>query len=206
MRIGAAIFGISEYVDDTLNNDTNRLHYASNDAISFERYVRAAWSAASHTAIECRTDRTATLAQWSLSITRIAAFKPDFFVVYLAGHAFRTDESKSGFCLTDTRGSDGVLNAEEIDRAFNSVGADTSILLLDCCHAEAVVGQAHFFRTLGGSHARLFLCSARSDQRAWEDASIRHGLFSNAVIRVWLIPHRSQTLMAMSTSTICSRL
>ena len=183
MRVGAAIFGISEYVDDTLNSDTNRLRYASNDAISFERYVRAAWSAAPHTAIECWTDRTATLAQWSSSVARIADFKPDFFVVYLAGHAFRTDESKSGFYLTDTRGSDSVLNAEEIDRAFNSVGADTSILLLDCCHAEAVVGQAHFFRTLGGSHARLFLCSARSDQRAWEDASIRHGLFSNAVIR-----------------------
>ncbi len=183
MRVGAAIFGISEYSDINLNTGANKLLYASEDVLSFERYVRAAWSTATLLTIECWTDHSATSSEWSSSIERLAAFKLDLFIVYLAGHAFRTEQDNAVFCLADAHGNDGVLTSEEIDRAFESIGAGTSVLFLDCCHAEAVVAGTRFFRVLDGSRARLFLCSARSEQRAWEDSTIQHGLFSNAVIR-----------------------
>lgn len=182
MRVAAILFGISQYEDVGLNRGSNALRYAANDAESFERYVRAAWSTASHLSIECWTDRDATSAQWLSSIERIAVEKPDLFVAYLAGHALPDGENSSAFCLADAKDRAGILKAEDFDRAFRSVGARTSVLFLDCCHAEAVIAKADFFHVLEDSAARLFLCSARGGQRAWEDAAIRHGLFSNAVI------------------------
>ena len=183
MRVGAAIFGISEYVDVTLNADDNKLHFASNDALSFEKYVRAAWPISVNHAVQCWTDRNATLAQWSSSIAHIATTKPELFIVYLAGHALRSDNSNVAFCLTDTRDEDSAITSKIIDQTFNVVDAKISILFLDCCYAEAIVNQTAFFCKLARSRARLFLCSARSNQPAWEDVSIKHGLFSRAVIR-----------------------
>ena len=184
MRVGAAIFGVSEYADDRLNTDARKLSFASNDARSFARYVRAAWPTTTDgNVVECWTDRTATMPKWSSSIDRLAASKPELFIAYLAGHAIATDNSTAAFCLTDTRDENSAVTADVIDHAFDLIGADVSILFLDCCHAEAVVSGSKFFRHLRGNRARLFLCSARSEQRAWEDATLEHGLFSSAVVR-----------------------
>ena len=183
MNVAAAIFGISEYSDDILNSGPNKLYYAAADAVSFERYVRAAWAAASRLTIECRTDRAATSTEWSTSIERLSTFKPDLFIAYLAGHAVLADEDNAVFCFADAHDGSGVLTSEELDLGLASIGAGTSILFLDCCHAEALVAGMRFFRRLDGRRARLFLCSARTDQKAWEDAAIQHGLFSNALIR-----------------------
>ena len=86
------------------------------------------------------------------------------------------------FAWPDSNLGAGILEAGEFDRAFRQVGAPTSILFLDCCHAEGVIADAKFFHALEDGAARLFLCSSRADQRAWEDIALRHGLFSNAVI------------------------
>ena len=183
MQIAAAVFGISRYEDASINRSAYRLHYAAKDADSFCKYVQAAWAAASDTAIECFTDSTATSTAWSSSITRLSAFDPDIFIVYLSGHAIRAEDSNAQFCLADSSNDGGTLDFLAIDRAFEQIGAETSILLLDCCYAEGVVKQSAFFRSLAGSHARIFLCSARSDQRSCEDSTIQHGLFSNAALR-----------------------
>ena len=183
MRIAAAIFGISAYEDDAIVGSIDRLHYAADDAVSFKRYVEAAYSFASEIAIECFTDSNATFDTWSSSIDRLSSFKPDTFIVYLSGHAIRSEDSNSFFCLADTSGPDSALDIQTIDHALARVGAETSLLFLDCCYAEAIVEQSEFFRSLCGDQARIFLCSARSNQRAWEDSSIQHGLFSNALIR-----------------------
>lgn len=183
MRVGAVVFGVSDYVDETLNSGPNQLRYAADDARSFEHYAVAAWSTAEQLTIESHFDRDATFGQWQAAIDRIASARPDLFVVYLAGHAIHLDNQVTAFCLADARGHDAVLTASDIDDALEAVGASTSLLLMDCCHAEAVVSGAWFFRALNGDRARLFLCSARADQRAWEDDTIQHGLFSNAVIR-----------------------
>jgi len=184
VRIAAAIFGVSEYTDDTLNADTHKLSFAANDAGSFARYMRAAWPTnTDENLVECWTDRAATMPRWSSSISRIANAKPDLFIAYLAGHAIQTGNSAAAFCLTDTQDENTAVTAAVIDQAFNLVGADVSILFLDCCHAEAVVSGTAFFGGLYGSRARLFLCSARSEQRAWEEATLEHGLFSSAILR-----------------------
>ena len=181
MHVAAAVFGISQYQDATLRR-THALKYAANDAVTFERYVRAAWSNASHLAVECWTDTDATSAKWSSTIDRIAGTNPDVFVVYAAGHGWRKAENSAVFCLSDTNGDDGTLGAPDFDRAFRRIGANTSILFLDCCHAEAVIAEAEFFHALENSAVRLFLCSSRAGQKAWEDDAVQHGLFSNAIV------------------------
>jgi hypothetical protein len=58
------------------------------------------------------------------------------------------------------------------------LNAVRSVLILDCCFAEAIVRQADYFRQLGTSEARLFVASSRADQRTWEDDGVQHGIFS----------------------------
>ena len=174
---------MSNYKDRSLNIGPNRLDFAAQDAVSFERYVRAGWSDATSVTVECQTDLNATYANWSAALGRLSQQELDIFVIYLAGHAVLTTENDAAFCFADASGDHGRLGPAEIDNALEVVGADITLLLLDSCHAEAVVAGSIFFRYLKGTRARLFLCSARADQRAWEDASVGHGLFSNAIIR-----------------------
>ena len=125
------------------------------------------------------------MASWTEAIDALHEARPDLFVAYLAGHGIKRDNDHFHFCLHDANIEDGsqlgIISGADIDHAFTHVGARTSILFLDCCHAEGIVAGTSYFRSLEGDHARLFLVSARSDQRAWEDDSIGHGLFSNAV-------------------------
>lgn len=183
MRVAAAVFGVGRYADPELDSGANRLEFAAEDALSFASYARAAWSTAVELTVECRTDEGATAAEWTSAVRRAAAFGPDLFVAYLAGHGVVLDDERAGFCFSDAREGKGVLHAEGLDLALSQIGADSTILLLDCCYAEGVVRGGSFFGSLQGSDARVFLCSARGDQKAWEDSSIRHGLFSNALIR-----------------------
>ena len=125
------------------------------------------------------------MVSWTEAIDALHEARFDLFVGYLAGHAIKRDDDDFNFCLHDGDIEDGsqrgILSGTDIDHAFARVSARTSILFLDCCHAEGIVAGTSYFRSLEGDRARLFLVSARSDQRAWEDDSIGQGLFSNAV-------------------------
>ena len=185
MRVGAALFGVSRYAAQALNDGPNRLQYAANDVQSFASYARAAWASADSLTLRLATDDGASSASWSEAIDALHEARLDLFIGYLAGHGIKRDNDHFHFCLHDADIEDGsqqgIISGVDIDHAFARVGARTSILFLDCCYAEGIVAGASYFRSLDGDRARLFLVSARSDQRAWEDDSIRHGLFSNAV-------------------------
>ncbi len=185
MRVGAALFGVSRYAAPALNDGPNRLRYAADDVQSFASYASAAWANADSLTIRLATDDRASSASWTEAIGALHEARLDLFVGYLAGHGIKRDKEHFHFCLHDADIEDGnqqgIISGAGIDHAFTHVGARTSILFLDCCHAEGIVAGTSYFRSLDGDLARLFLVSARSDQRAWEDASIGHGLFSNAV-------------------------
>jgi len=179
------LFGVSRYAAQALNDGPNRLQYAANDVQSFAGYARAAWANADSLTLRLATDDGASLASWTEAIDALHEARLDLFIGYLAGHGIKSDNDHFHFCLHDADIEDGsqrgIISGADIDHAFAHVGARTSILFLDCCHAEGIVAGTSYFRSLEGDRARLFLVSARSDQRAWEDDSIRHGLFSNAV-------------------------
>ena len=179
------MFGVSRYAEQVLNDGPNGLQYAAADARSFASYARAAWADADSLTLCLATNDDASSASWIEAIDTLHEAKLDLFVGYLAGHGIKRDSGHFHFCLHDAdmeSGSKrGMISGIDIDHAFARVGARTSILFLDCCHAEGIVAGTSFFRSLDGDHARLFLVSARSDQRAWEDDTIGHGLFSNAV-------------------------
>ena len=185
MRVGAALFGVSRYAAQALNEGPNRLRYAADDARSFASYARAAWTNADSLTLRLAIDEEATSASWTEAVDALHEARLDLFIAYLAGHGVRGENDHFQFCLHDAEmvaGSPlGRISGDHIDHAFAHVGAPTSILFLDCCHAEGIVAGTSYFRSLDGDRARLFLVSARSDQRAWEDDSIGHGLFSNAV-------------------------
>ena len=179
------MFGVSRYAAQLLNDGPNRLQYAADDVRSFASYARAAWANADSLTLRLATDDGASSASWTEAIDTLREARPDFFIGYLAGHGIKSDSGHFHFCLHDADiedgGQRGIISGADIDHAFARVGARTSILFLDCCHAEGIVAGTSYFRSLNGDRARLFLVSARSDQRAWEDDSIRHGHFSNAV-------------------------
>ena len=187
MHVGAALFGVSRYKAQALNDGLNRLQYAADDVRSFASYVRAVWSNADSLTLRLATDDDASSASWTEAIDTLHQAKLDLFIGYLAGHGIKRDGDRFHFCLHDADIENGIqkgiISGTEIDHAFARVGARTSILFLDCCHAEGIVAGTSYFRSLNGDRARLFLVSARSDQRAWEDDSIGHGLFSNAVMQ-----------------------
>ena len=185
MRVGAALFGVSRYAAQVLNDGPNRLQYAADDVRSFASYARAAWADADSLTLRLATEDGASSASWTEAIGALHEARLDLFIGYLAGHGVKRDSDHFQFCLHDADIEDGsqqgIISGADIDHAFARVGARTSILFLDCCHAEGIVAGTSYFRSLNGDRARLFLVSARSDQRAWEDDSIGHGLFSNAV-------------------------
>ena len=185
MRVGAALFGVSRYAAQALNDGPNRLQYAADDVRSFASYSRAAWTNADSLTLRLATDDGASSASWTEAIDTLHEARLDLFIGYLAGHGIKRASDHFHFCLHDADIEDGshqgIISGADIDYAFARVGARTSILFLDCCHAEGIVAGSSYFRSLNGDRARLFLVSARSDQRAWEDDSFGHGLFSNAV-------------------------
>ena len=185
MRVGAALFGVSRYAAQALNDGPNRLQYAADDVRSFASYARAAWANADSLTLRLATDDGASSASWTEAIDILHEARLDLFIGYLAGHGIKRDSDHYHFCLHDADIEDGsqqgIISGADVDHAFARIGARTSILFLDCCHAEGIVAGTFYFRTLNGDRARLFLVSARSDQRAWEDHAVGHGLFSNAV-------------------------
>ena len=187
MRVGAALFGVSRYAAHVLNDGPDRLQYAADDVRSFACYARAAWVNADSLTLRLATDDSASTASWTEAIDALHEARLDLFIGYLAGHGVRRDGDRFHFCLhdadTENGTQQGMISGTDIGRAFERVGARTSILFLDCCYAEGIVAGTSYFRSLNGDRARLFLVSARSDQRAWEDASIGHGLFSNALMQ-----------------------
>jgi hypothetical protein len=182
MHIGALVAGIEEYVDPRYRQSQFRLQYAIEDAKAFVRYLSTAWQ--DHTLhIRCLSDDQATAQEIGAAAAWLSGQSIDILFVYLSGHGEKDSEGNGWFCLVDAVPGKLSLDGTSLDRIFSTVGARTSLLLLDCCYAESVLSNSRFFGGLQNAYARLFLCSSRAGQQTWEDHGVRHGIFSNILLR-----------------------
>jgi hypothetical protein len=182
MQIGALVIGIEDYANPEYRQSQFRLQYAVEDAKAFVRYLTTAWQ--DHVLhICCLENGQATQEAVLAAVVRLAEQSIDILFVYLSGHGDKDSQSNGWFCLVDAVPGERSFDGTLIDTVFLRVGARTSLLLLDCCYAESVLSNSRFFASLQNAHSRLFICSSRADQQTWEDDGVRHGIFSNILLR-----------------------
>ena len=183
MRTASVSIGVVDYEQSYYRSSSMWLRHAAADAAAFHRYASTGWSApyGDHTLLQ---DARATLADMERTFSRLASGpRLDLLLVYLSGHG-EVDKAGNGwFCLCDARQGETSLGTGALDSLLGRVNADRVILLVDCCHAEALVSGMPFFSKLDGNSTRVFVASARASQRAWEDESLRRSLFSDVLLR-----------------------
>lgn len=186
MRTASISVGIGRYLHEEYGKSDMRLHFAQDDARAFSLYAKGADDG---DGIDARhrllIDGEADWDGLRHATTQIAAAgRPDLFTLYLSGHGEAGTAPGGGwFCLFDAREANPSLDGSRIDELLRIVDAENTILIVDCCFAEAVVGACNFFRDLRNSTARFAIASARFDQRSWEDAGLKRSVFSDVLIR-----------------------
>jgi hypothetical protein len=184
MRRASISIGIVDYAARHYRDSTMQLHYAVSDAIDFHRYLQQGVAEpdeqARHILI---TDRSATAAGLASAFTQLAADSIDVLIVYMSGHGERGDKDGGWFCLVDAVPGERSLGGAELDALLHKINAEQVLVLVDCCHAEAVFRGARYFAELGTAQTRLLIASARANQQAWEDAGLRRSVFSEVLLR-----------------------
>jgi Caspase domain len=175
--------GIADYVHQEYRESHNRLLFAAEDAVAFDAYVRAAWGTVSPEHHRLLLDRSATLESVEAAATTLSMLgRIDVLLVYLSGHGATDGHGRGWFCLADAEPGKPSLDATLLERILRPINAVTTLLFLDCCFAEAVLSDNRFFSTLGSGRTRLFICSARAGQRAWEEDRLRRSIFSHFLL------------------------
>lgn len=185
MRCGSVSIGIVDYVAARYRESDLKLRYAVSDAVAFHRYVSAAWNGTNaeiyHRLI---TNRNAVQGVVETEVGQLANNGPfDLFFLYLTGHGEVGAGSTGWFCLADATPGSPSLDGPRLDRLLLSLNAKRIIAFIDCCHAEAITSSMNFFSSLDERQARLFIVSARKDQRAWEEDSLERSIFSDVLLR-----------------------
>ena len=159
------------------------MRYAVTDAGAFNAYARAALGTTSDEHHQLLTDRGATAAAIDQAATKLAHLgRFDLLLVYLSGHGDRDATGRGWFCLADAKPGSPSLDAARLDRLLGPIEAATIVVFVDCCYAEAVLLGSVLFGAPGPGRARLVLCSARADQRAWEEDELKRSVFSHLLL------------------------
>lgn len=184
MRYASISIGIVDYAARHYRESNMQLHYAVSDATDFHRYLQQGFvepdEQARHILI---TDRSATAAGLAAAFAQLNAEPIDLLIVYLSGHGEGGDENGGWFCLVDALPGERSLGGAQLDALLHKISAAQVLVVVDCCHAEAVFLGARYFAELGTAQTRLLIASARADQRAWEDATLRRSVFSEVLLR-----------------------
>ncbi|MCK1446721.1 caspase family protein [Bradyrhizobium sp. 48] len=187
MRVASISIGIGNYKDRNYRESTAQLKHAQSDAKAFSKYAQGADDDKTDMSARHKflIDREANLIELrSASEAISSAGNLDLFMLYLSGHGEPGSEIGGGwFCLFDAEGGLPSLTANLIDEVLRKVKAANTLLIIDCCFAEAVISTSRFFTLLGSSRSRLAIASARTDQRSWEDEDLKRSLFSDVLIR-----------------------
>ncbi|HOJ22463.1 MAG TPA: caspase family protein [Armatimonadota bacterium] len=126
-------------------------------------------------------------------LNRIArrAEPEDMVLVYFSGHGY--EEAGRGYilpCNTDVEAlaASAVDNTVLID-TLDRMKAQRIVTIIDACHsgamrrtgggAPALSGQ--YYSAYGSGKGRVVLASASAGQKAWEDARLKHGVFTEYV-------------------------
>lgn len=186
MRATSISIGIGQYLHEEYAKSDMRLHFAQDDAQAFSLYARGADDVDdSDTRHRLLVDGEADWDGVRLAATQIAAAgRPDLFLLYLSGHGEAGVAPTGGwFCLVDAKPGEPSLTGSRIEELLRIVDASNTLLIVDCCFAEALIGRCDFFRHLQNSRARFAVASARADQRSWEDSGLKRSVFSDVLIR-----------------------
>ncbi|NKC17084.1 MAG: hypothetical protein GKR94_34275 [Gammaproteobacteria bacterium] len=182
MRVASISIGIVAYRDSHLASSQIRLQFASADAMAFHRYLTSAWAGERDLHV-CLTDGEADRDGLGQAVNDIASSGDfDLFVLYLSGHG-ETNAHEGWFCLADAAAGEPSLTRSEIDQLLASVDADQVLLVADYCFAEASLAGSDFFSALEGCSARIYIASARSTQKAWEDKQLGRSILSDVLLK-----------------------
>lgn len=183
MVTGSLVIGIQDYAHRHYRESHNRLRYATSDAYDFHAYVRSAWENKSEASNQLLIDRNASISSLEHSANQLVKLgKLDLLLVYLSGHGEQEGDNYGWFCLADAEPGVPSLDSGLLDKLLSPIKADRMVLFIDCCYAEAVVSGSVLFNNLGAKNACLFICSARINQRAWEEENLKQSVFSHFLL------------------------
>jgi hypothetical protein len=184
MRCSSVSVGIVDYAHPFYSESAMRLRYAVGDARAFHRYVSLAWPSEDRNQHHLLRDREADIVRLEAAVADIGANGSlDLFFLYLSGHGELGTDGSGWFCLADAQPSQPSLHGAAIDHCLAAIDADCVIVIVDCCHAEAVVASSRSFSLRKGRRARVVAASCRADQRAWEDDGLQRSIFSDILLR-----------------------
>ncbi|MET4214572.1 caspase family protein [Bradyrhizobium sp. LA2.1] len=130
------------------------------------------------------TDRNATTANLNSAFASLARLESlQLFLLYLSGHGELDHASGGWFCLPDAQFGQPSLTGAMLRELIGKIPSDHIVVLIDCCHAEAVATGIGLPSDLNDRKGQLIIASARANQRAWEDDDLRRSLFSDVVLR-----------------------
>lgn len=175
-KIGALVVGIGTYKYG-LRRPHRDLAYPKADADGIQGYVETCWPDGHVLRIP---EDDATLANIACGFAELATGGPyDLQLIFLSGHGI-VEPPQRGFLVqpNDSQQSLSLLDPNKLDSFLDASKAERTILILDCCYAEAILGQLRFFSALDSDCARLCIGSSRATQQTWEDARVKHGIFT----------------------------
>lgn len=183
MRCASVSIGIGAYEHEHYCTSAMRLQFAGADAKAFHRYATTAWDDAQD--VHCfLIDQEASRSAVGQAFQALALRGQfDLLLVYLSGHGEVDGHGSGWFCLADAQPRSPSLDAQFLGTLLGQVSADRVLLFVDCCHAEAVTAGMPFFASLDERLTRVFVASARTNQKAWEDETLRRSLFSDVLLR-----------------------
>lgn len=176
--LGAIVVGIGAYRYP--REQFPLLNYAPSDAEEFQKYLATCWPKPDDATLLGIPEGDATVERVADAFAALMAAGPlDLQIVFLSGHGL-VEHQNAAFLLQPPSDSNtlSLLDCAALDRLISSVPARRTILILDCCYAEAITRGMSFFSALGEDDARLFIASSRGDQRTWEDERVGHGIFA----------------------------
>jgi hypothetical protein len=183
LRLGSVVIGINNYANEYYRHGEYELEFAEADALAFHNYLTAAWpNSLAENQIVLR-NQDATTSRIKSALSELASKGPfDLFFFYFAGHGEKSDEN-AWLCTLDAMPGKVDLAIDELDTFISNIQSNTIILVIDCCYAEGIISRSDCMKSLRNSQARLFICSARAEQRTWEEKDLGHGIFSYVLIR-----------------------
>lgn len=186
MNCASLCVGIIDYAHPIYGASVTRLRHAVSDALAFSNYLRGAFPEVGVGESLHRTlmDSEGLASRIEEEINDIGA-RADLqvFVLYLAGHGEQGQGQGGWFCLHDAQPSSPSLDGQALQRLLTSVRARHVLVVVDCCHAEALIRGTSYFAALGEQASRRFIASARVDQRAWEDIGLGRSVLSDVLLR-----------------------
>lgn len=185
MRIASLCTGIVEYEHPAYGSSSRRLTFAASDARAFSDYLKSASGGPDSTPNHrLLLDREASLANMQRALAELAEHgEVELFVLYLAGHGERGDAQGGWFCLADARPSSRSLDGAALEQLLGTCQAQSVLVVVDSCYAEALLSGMVYFTSLENKRARLFIASARRDQLAWEDVHLQRSVLSDVLLR-----------------------